>query len=89
MVKKVRKFNYKKDMKKEWKKAKAKKNPVVKAENLKEFWDTTKSIKKNYAELGLAADPNQALAIPKAKALLNPEVMEIEKVIRFKKIKKL
>lgn len=81
MVKKAKKFNYGKDLKKKWKQMKAKKNPKVNAEQLKEFWDPNKSIQANYMDLGLVADPNLALAIPKAKNLLNPEVMEIEKVV--------
>lgn len=80
MVKKSRKFNYNKDLKKKWKQTKAKTNPEVKSEHLKEFWNTHKSIRANYAELGLSADPNISLAIPKAKNFLNPEVMEISKV---------
>lgn len=80
MVKKTRKFNYKKDLKKKWKQMKAKTNPEVKTEQLKEFWNSHKSIKANYAEMGLSADPNITIGIPKAKVLLNPEVMEISKV---------
>jgi hypothetical protein len=80
MVKKVKKFNYKADLKKKWKKMKDKKNPKVNADRLKEFWDPNKSIQANYRDLGLSIDPNQTLGIPKTKNLLNPEVMEIEKV---------
>ncbi|CAF0796693.1 unnamed protein product [Brachionus calyciflorus] len=79
MVKKVRKFNYNKDLKKKWKKTKAKENPVVKTEHLKDFWNSKKSIKANYAEMGLCSDPNFTLGIPKTKNILNPEFMEIEK----------
>ena len=88
MVKKAKKFNYQKDRKKDWKKLKAKKNPKVNAEQLKNFWDQRKSIAQNYIDLGLAADPNTAsgMEIHKTKKriqqqLLDPEIMDIEKVM--------
>jgi hypothetical protein len=80
MVKKIRKFNYQKNLKKEWKKKKAKKNPAVNADQLKPFWDSKKTILANYREMGIAADPNVTLEIPRTKALLNPEVMNLVKV---------
>jgi hypothetical protein len=83
MVKKVRKFNYKKDLKKQWKKEKEKKNPVIKTDQLKSFWNHKKSMKQNYANLGLSLDPNETFAIPRAKKLLNPEVMSLEEAIHF------
>ena len=83
MVKKVRKFNYNKNLKKEWKKKKAKLHPEVNADNLKSFWDKKKSLLQNYQALGLAADPNISLAIPKAKSFLLPEVMDIDEVMYF------
>ncbi len=91
MVKKAKKFNYQKDRKKDWKRLKAKKNPKVNAEQLKNFWDQSKSIAQNYMDLGLASDPNTAsgMEIPKAKKriqqqLMEPEIMEIEKVCIYK-----
>ena len=86
MVKKSKKFNYQKDLKKKWKQMKDKKNPKVDADQLKSFWDRTKSIKQNYINMGISIDPNQSLAIPKTKTLMNPEAMEIEKVIFYRKI---
>lgn len=80
MVKKVKKFNYKKNLKKAWKKLKEKENPQVKTDELKEFWNKNASMKDNYSNLGLSMDPNKTLEIPRAKVLLNPEVMEIEEV---------
>lgn len=87
MVKKVRKFNYKKDLKKQWKKEKEKKNPIIQTDQLKSIWNPKKSMKQNYADLGLSLDPNETFAIPRAKQLLNPEVMSLEEVIHsiFKK----
>jgi len=83
MVKKVKKFNYKTDLKKQWKKEKEKKNPVVKTDQLKSYWDPKRSMKQNYANLGLSLDPNETFAIPRAKQLLNPEVMSLEEVINL------
>jgi hypothetical protein len=80
MVKKVKKFNYNKNLKKAWKKLKEKKNPKVKNEDLKEFWDQTATMKSNYSKLGLSFDPNQTIEIPSAKVLLNPEVMDLKEV---------
>ena len=80
MVKKTKKFNYQKDLKKKWKKEKEKKNPKINTDKLKDFWDENKSVRFNYKELGLCIDPNQTLGIPKTKKLLNPEIMNIEEV---------
>ncbi len=80
MVKKVRKFNYQKDRKKEMRKKKAKKNPAVNAGQLKPFWNSKKTILENYRNLGISADPNESLAIPKAKSFLIPETMDLAKV---------
>lgn len=88
MVKKTKKFNYKKNLKKAWKKLKEKKNPTVKNDDIKEFWDSNVSMKRNYANLGLSIDPNETLEIPRAKVLLNPEVMEIEKAKEISKAQK-
>ena len=73
MVKKVKKFNYKKDLKKEWKKKKEKLKPKVNTDGLGEFWDQSKSIEANYRELGLSIDPNRTLTIPKAKDVLSKQ----------------
>ena len=90
MVKKAKKFNYQKDRKKDWKKLKAKKNPKVNSEQLKAFWNQNKTVAQNYMDLGLAMDPNMVtgMEIPKTKKriqeqLMEPEIMEIEKVVFF------
>jgi hypothetical protein len=80
MVKKVRKFNYGKDLKKAWKKQKAKRTPIISDSTLKSAWSANKSIEKNYSDMGLTSDPNRTLRIPKTKTLLKPEVMDIEQV---------
>ena len=77
MVKKVKKFNYSKNLKKAWQKKKAKKNPQVNTDQLKAFWDPKKTLLENYKCLGIAADPNKSLEIPKARQLQNPEFMSI------------
>ena len=84
MVKKTKKFTYGKNLKKKWKQMKTKKNPKVNAEQLKDFWDPKKSIQANYMDLGLSFDPNITLSIPKTKAKMNPEMMDLEEVEIFK-----
>ena len=81
MVKKTRKFNYNKNLKKAWRKEKAKKTPKITDATLKEAWSLTKSIEGNYSEMGLTTDANKSLRIPKTKTLLKPEVMDIDQVI--------
>jgi hypothetical protein len=84
MVKKVRKFNYQKDRKKEMRKKKAKKNPSVNSEQLKGFWDPKKTILQNYQNLGISADPNKSLVIPSTKSTMIPdEIMNIEQVFKI------
>jgi hypothetical protein len=80
MVKKQRKFNYNKNLKKAWKKEKAKRQPKISDDTLKAAWNSTKSIEGNYSEMGLTTNANRALRIPKTKTLLKPEVMDIEQV---------
>jgi hypothetical protein len=88
MVKKVRKFNYQKNLKKAWKKLKEKEKPKVNAELIQEFWNRNESIQKNYTKLGLSLDPNETLGIPKAKVLLNPDVMDIEEAKKLSELSK-
>jgi hypothetical protein len=83
MVKKAKKFNYQKDLKKAWRKKKDKKKAHVTDKHLKAAWDESKSVEANYIEMGLASDPNKTLRVPKAKTLMQPEVMDIQKVILF------
>ena len=83
MVKKVKKFQHGKNLKRKWKQMKQKKNPKVNADVLKGYWDPKKTLAQNYMELGLSMNPNETLAIPKTKDKVNPdkeycEVMDIE-----------
>ena len=50
------------------------------AEQLKEFWDSNKSIQENYMDLGISYDPNVTIAIPKTKKKIQAEIMDIEEV---------
>lgn len=85
MVKKhkKKKFNYNKNLKKAWKKQKAKKQAKVTDETLKAAWNAHKSIEYNYAELGLSSDPNKTLSIPRTKTIIQPEVMDLQKAIEL------
>jgi hypothetical protein len=80
MVKKTRKFNYGKNLKRSWQKEKRKKNPKILHEKLRAAWDSHKSIEGNYMDIGLSIDPNKTIGIPKTKTLFQPEVMSIEDV---------
>lgn len=82
-MKKVKKFQHGKNLKRKWKQMKQKKNPKVNADVLKGYWDPKKSLAQNYMDLGLSMDPNQTLAIPKTKDRMDPdmetcEVMDLE-----------
>lgn len=60
-------FDYNKDRKKNWKKAK--RTPTIKCDEIKKAWDDTKSLKRNMLEMGLSADANKTLKIPKTKIM--------------------
>ncbi|CAL1530975.1 unnamed protein product [Lymnaea stagnalis] len=64
--KRHQKFNYNKDRKKNWKKAKG--TPTIKCDEIKQAWDETKSVKQNLAEMGISADPNKTFKVPRTKA---------------------
>uniref|UniRef100_A0A2C9LZA4 Nucleolar protein 16 n=1 Tax=Biomphalaria glabrata TaxID=6526 RepID=A0A2C9LZA4_BIOGL len=61
------KFNYNKDRKKNWKKAKG--MPVIKCKEIKNAWDEGKSLTQNLKEMGISADPNKTLKVPRSKAV--------------------
>ncbi|XP_052706912.1 nucleolar protein 16-like [Crassostrea angulata] len=65
------KYNYDKNRRKEWKKAK--KLPTIGCTQIKEAWDPKKSVKKNLEEMGISADPNQTFKIPKTKDIFISE----------------
>lgn len=60
-----RKFNYDKNRKKQW--LKSKKMPTIECKQIKNAWDSTRSVKENMQQMGLATDPNKTLKIPKTK----------------------
>ncbi|GFS00495.1 nucleolar protein 16-like [Elysia marginata] len=66
-VKRHEKFNYSKDRKKNRKKSKE--VPAIKCEEIKKAWDVTKSVKKNLEDMGIAADSNKAVKMPRSKPL--------------------
>lgn len=70
------KFDYNKDRKKGWKKAKG--TPEIKCDEIKAAWDSTKSLKKNLAEMGISADPNKTLKLPKNKFKMGTLNVEME-----------
>ncbi|KAK3728069.1 hypothetical protein RRG08_022120 [Elysia crispata] len=65
--KRHQKFDYNRDRKKNRKKSKA--VPAIKCEEIKKAWDVTKSVKKNLEDMGIAADSNKAIKVPKSKPL--------------------
>ncbi|XP_005089624.1 nucleolar protein 16 [Aplysia californica] len=65
--KKHLKFDYNRDRKKNWKKAKG--TPTIKCDEIKAAWDETKSVKRNMRDMGLSADPNKTLRLPRVKPL--------------------
>ncbi|XP_076461203.1 nucleolar protein 16-like [Babylonia areolata] len=70
--KKVKKsFNYTKDRRKEW--DKAKKTPTIDCLQIRHAWDNKKSLSSNFEEMGLSSDPNKTLRIKAAKELLGPK----------------
>ncbi|XP_060068250.1 uncharacterized protein LOC132548399 [Ylistrum balloti] len=60
-----RKFNYDKNRRKEW--LKSKKMPTIECKQVKNAWDSKRSVKENMLEMGLATDPNKTISIPKTK----------------------
>ncbi|BFY97757.1 hypothetical protein BsWGS_00797 [Bradybaena similaris] len=64
-TKRHQKFQYDKDRKKNWKKAKG--MPTIKCDEIKKAWDETKSVSQNLREMGIAADSNKTLRIPRSK----------------------
>jgi len=58
-------YDYNKDRKKTRKKSKG--GPVIKCKEIKAAWDDTKSVKRNLRDMGLSADPNKTVKLPKSK----------------------
>lgn len=75
--KKTKTFDYNKNRRRAWKKSQ--KLPSIGCEQVKNAWDNKKSLKQNLKDMGLSYDPNQTLAIPKAKDLIAGK-MEVEEM---------
>nr|XP_056718620.1 nucleolar protein 16 [Euleptes europaea] len=59
------KYNYNVDRKKLNRAFRKQQAPRIKCSQIRHAWDRTKSVSQNLAEMGLAADPNKAVPIPK------------------------
>ncbi|XP_048346416.1 nucleolar protein 16 [Sphaerodactylus townsendi] len=60
-----KKYNYNVDRKKLNRAFRKRQAPRIKCSQIRHAWDRTKSVSQNLAEMGLAADPNKAVPIPK------------------------
>ncbi|XP_007442328.1 nucleolar protein 16 [Python bivittatus] len=60
-----KKYNYNIDRKKLNRAFRKRAAPRIKCAQIRHAWDSTKSVSKNLAEMGLAVDPNKAIPIPK------------------------
>ncbi|KAG8128449.1 hypothetical protein E2320_015292, partial [Naja naja] len=60
-----KKYNYNVDRKKLNRAFRKRSAPKIKCAQIRHAWDSTKSVSKNLAEMGLAVDPNKAIPIPK------------------------
>lgn len=67
-------FNYQRDRRRAW--HKSKKTPTIHCKQIREAWDDKKSLYTNMKEMGLSADPNITLQIPRAKDLLGPQTSD-------------
>ncbi|XP_062598220.1 uncharacterized protein LOC134259631 [Saccostrea cucullata] len=83
---KGKKFNYDKNRRKEWKKSK--KLPSIECTQIKKAWDPKKSMRRNLEEMGISADPNQTIKIPKTKDFLMDDENNPETEIEEKKVPK-
>ncbi|XP_071089975.1 uncharacterized protein [Haliotis cracherodii] len=77
-------YNYTKDRKRSWKN----KNKLQKitCETVSEAWDEKKSVAQNMQDMGLSADSNQTIRIPKTKEFLTKSA-EVVMAIKSKKKK--
>jgi len=67
------KFNYNKNRRRAWKKQK--KLPTIGCAEVKEAWDSRKSVQANFSDMGLSLDPNKTLRIPSTKELLKESTL--------------
>ncbi|CAK8688871.1 unnamed protein product [Clavelina lepadiformis] len=64
--------------KREWRKLKRKQNLRIPCDQIRQSWDSEKTVKQNLAEMGLTVDPNQSMKKPSKPFM--PKVIEEEKV---------
>uniref|UniRef100_A0A6B2F368 Nucleolar protein 16 n=2 Tax=Bothriechis TaxID=44726 RepID=A0A6B2F368_BOTNI len=60
-----KKYNYNVNRKKLNRASRKRSAPRIKCAQIRHAWDSSKSVSKNLAEMGLAVDPNKAIPIPK------------------------
>jgi hypothetical protein len=72
---KPKSFQYSKNRRKAWKKKK--KLPNIGCDEVKQSWDSRKSLQANLREMGLSADPNKSVRIPTAKEMMNSNGEEV------------
>ncbi|XP_038045490.1 nucleolar protein 16-like [Patiria miniata] len=75
---KGKKYGYGVNRRRLWKKSR--KMPTITCKPLKEAWDQRKSLEKNLADMGLSANPNKTIPIPKMKDKLKPRAVDISEM---------
>ncbi|NWI65696.1 NOP16 protein, partial [Todus mexicanus] len=61
------KYSYNVNRKRLYRSARRRAAPRIACSHIRHAWDSSKSVAQNLAEMGLAADPNKAVPIPKKK----------------------
>ncbi|KAK2173769.1 hypothetical protein NP493_850g01034 [Ridgeia piscesae] len=78
-------FNYNKNRRKEWKKQK--KLPKIGCKQMKDAWDERRTVEYNLQNMGLSADPNKTLAMPKPMDDVDVEAKPWKKLPQPKKLR--
>ncbi|KAK7500690.1 hypothetical protein BaRGS_00007934 [Batillaria attramentaria] len=79
-------FNYQRDRRKSW--TKSKKMPTIHCKQIRQAWNEKKTLYKNMKDMGLSADPNTTLKIPRAKDLLGPQTAATDADTRYSQQRK-
>ncbi|XP_013385162.1 nucleolar protein 16 [Lingula anatina] len=66
-----KKFDYGKNRKRQWKKAKQ--LPRVNCNEIRGAWDSKRSVLQNMSDMGISYDPNKTIPVPKTKTAINPD----------------
>ncbi|XP_002126782.2 nucleolar protein 16 [Ciona intestinalis] len=72
-------LNYKQNKKRLWKKVKRKTEVHIPCKQIKGSWDSTKSMKQNLSEMGIAVDPNSVMPLPKSNLVFPTLITDIER----------